>query len=339
MDWQDVLPWGVMHYLTVPEAARLRRASRLCSQQRTVLEHVVPRWCTPEHYEHLALLQHGRLPCDPVYELARRERNVALELFDGNVLCVSMHMRSAPLLIRPDNTVHNWYLGARGANQHCVKPAGPGGVVVATMCSVRLYRPFGEGTWAPILPQMATTHLASHRDSPWVYGCTHDGLYRFDHRELRARMCVRFAGLSFAASTADHVVIVPCSQSRVVLVLRHDAVDKPPVVLDTPGTVVDVHSLRHNRVLLVCARSSGIYVCVLDPTSPRLIEWTPVQIRNYPIVARWCVLGDLFLTPDTVIDLASMRVVFSEHLRPVTTGVCSEHRCCLFTSDTIRFYW
>lgn len=337
MDWQDVLGWGVMPYLTVPESARLRRASHMCRKLCTVYDHVVPRWCTPAHHEHLARMQHGQVPCEPQYELARRNRTVAVLLHNGDVLCLSMEMRSAPIRVTPNNTVHFMYLGARAANQHCVKAAGPDGVAVATMCSVRVYRT--DDTWQPVVPQLTTTHLTSHPDTPWVYGCTEDGVYRFDPAEMRARTCFAFPGLSFAVATAQHLVVVPSRRSSLVYLLEHDAIQRQPVVLDMPGPVVDMHALRNNRVLLVCARPCGISLTVLTPSQPAPIQWTVVQIRHYPMACRWCVVGDLFLTSEAAVDLASMRVVFANGLHSVTTGICTEKRCCLFMSSCIKFFW
>lgn len=339
MDWQDVLRWGVMAYLTVPESARLRRASKLCRELRAVYEHVVPRWCPPRHHVHFARMQHARLPCAPMYQIARRGRNVVVPLHNGDVLCLSIDMGAAPIRVTPNNTVHHMFLGARAANQHCVKAAGPSGVAVATICSVRVYQT--DQTWMPVVPQMMTTHMTSHPGTRWVYGCTEDGVYRFDPADLQANVCLGFPGMSYAVATAQHLVVVPSRRSNLVYLLEHDAIEKPPVVLDMPAPVVDMHALKNNRVLLVCARICGISLAVIEPSRPAPINWTVVQVRHYPMVCRWCVLGDLFLTSEAVVDLASMRVFFGSGLHSVTAGVCSEHRCCLVRGDTdeIVFYW
>ena len=291
MDWQDVLAWGVMQYLNVPDAARLRRASHLCSKMRTVYRHVVPRWCEPAHHVHLARMQHGQLPCAPDYELARRNRNVVMELHNGDVLCLCVDMLSAPLRVTPSNTVHHMYLGVRPANTHCIKPAGRDGVAIATPCSVRVYR--ADMTWEPVVPQMMTTHIASHAGTRWVYGCTRDGVYRFDCVDMQATRCFRFPGLSFAVATATHVLVVPSRRPSIVYTLKHDAIDDPPTVMDMPGPIVDMHALTDNRVLFVCARHCGISLSVFRPTRPRPMVWTVVQVRHYPMVCRWCVVVQL----------------------------------------------
>lgn len=339
MDWQDVLGWGAMSFLTVRESARLRQVSRLCQQLPTVYEHVVPSWCPPNHHAHLARMQHAQLPCAPMYLIARRGRNVVVPLHNGDVLCLSMDMGAAPIRVTPNNTIHHMYLGARVANQHCVKAAGPEGVAVATMCSVRVYR--ADQTWQPVVPQLKTTHLTSHPNSRWVYGCTEDGVYRFDPVKPEARMCLAFPGLSFAVATAQHLVVVPSRRPYLVYLLEHDAIEKQPVVLDVPAPVVDMHALQNNRVLLVSARICGISLAVFEPSRPAPMNWTMVQVRHNHNVSRWCVLGDLFLTSEAVVDLASMRVVFGYGLHSVTAGVCSGHRCCLLTvhTDEIAFYW